>query len=410
MSTIPLGFKQTELGVIPENWDVAPLCAITTDIGDGLHGTPVYSSNGGCFFINGNNLRNGKIVFSSETKTVDHLEFTKNKKNLSDRTILMSINGTIGNLGLFDGEPVVLGKSAAYLNVKQGVSKKFVYHSLQTEVVRRQFFDGLTGSTIGNLGLTTIRNAHIPLPPTNPEQEAIAEALSDADSLIESLEQLLAKKRHLKQGTMQELLTGKKRLPGFSGEWEVKRLSDMATLSKAGLNPASTPDTLFTHFSLPAFDDGVMPVTEFGSLIGSNKFSVPSDAVLLSKLNPRIPRVWAPLEIPDNSVCSTEFLVLIPRECTSRVFLAALCRSPIVCYQMELHAIGTTGSHQRIHPAQALAIVVIVPTDKAEQAAIAETLSDMDTEIAALEIQHAKTRSLKQGMMHKLLTGEIRLV
>jgi type I restriction enzyme S subunit len=131
---------------------------------------------------------------------------------------------------------------------------------------------------------------------------------------------------------------------------------------------------------------------------------------LLSKLNPRIPRIWAPSHIPTNAVCSTEFLVLIPRDGIDRDFLTVVCRSPAMCYQMELHAIGTTGSHQRVNPSQALTIKVSIPIDKAEQAAIAAVLSDMDAEIAALEVKLAKSRSLKQGMMQELLTGRIRLI
>jgi type I restriction enzyme S subunit len=145
------GFKQTDVGIIPEEWNAVPIEAITTHVGDGLHGTPFYSSNGEYFFINGNNLQDGRIVVTGETKAVGRSEFVKHRKPLSDRSILMSINGTIGKLAFFDGETIVLGKSAAYLNVKPEISKLFVYHSLQTEIVKRQFLDGLTGSTIGNL-------------------------------------------------------------------------------------------------------------------------------------------------------------------------------------------------------------------------------------------------------------------
>src|ERR1035437_1815127 len=185
------GYKQTEVGLIPEDWDAESLIMVTTHIGDGIHTTPSYSLHGEYYFINGNNLHEGRIVVTDETKAVDHLEFMKHRIELDETSILMSINGTIGNVALFAGEAVVLGKSAAYLNVYRQVSALFVYYSLQTEVVMRQFSDGLTGTTIRNLGLQTIRNTKIALPPTKAEQEAIAEALSDADALIESQHQLL---------------------------------------------------------------------------------------------------------------------------------------------------------------------------------------------------------------------------
>ena len=104
MSAIPAGYKQTEVGVIPVDWDAVEMEKITAHIGDGLHGTPIYSSNGGYFFVNGNNLSGGKVVATSDTKSVDSSEFIKHRKPLSNRTILLSINGTIGNLALYDGE------------------------------------------------------------------------------------------------------------------------------------------------------------------------------------------------------------------------------------------------------------------------------------------------------------------
>ena len=250
----------------------------------------------------------------------------------------------------------------------------------------------------------------IPLPPTLSEQETITKALNDADALIESLEQLLTKKRQIKKGTMQELLTGKKRLPGLSGEWKLNRLAQVADVHRKNVVPALSGDTLFMHFSLPAFDGGRRPVMEFGEEIGSNKFSVPESAVLVSKLNPRISRVWAPIYVGSNAVASTEFLVLTPRDRISRIFLYFLCLSPRFCEQMRLLTSGTTGSHQRISPPEVMNVEVWYPENLVEQRAIATILSDMDAEITALEAKLSKARLLKQGMMQELLTGRIRLV
>lgn len=143
--------------------------------------------------------------------------------------------------------------------------------------------------------------------------------------------------------------------------------------------------------------------------IGSNKFLVPPSAVLVSKLNPRIPRVWALAEISENSIASTEFLVLIPEQIISRNFLYLVCSSTQFCEQMELAATGITGSHQRMNPMDMLNIKILVPPDNTEQTAIAAVLSDMDAEIAALERRRDKTRAIKQGMMQELLTGRVRL-
>ena len=146
------------------------------------------------------------------------------------------------------------------------------------------FFYGILSmtatSSVDSVRMEMIAGMQIPLPPTKAEQEAIAEALSDADALIESLEQLIAKKRQIKQGAMQELLTGKKRLPSFSGEWEETTIGGLASLWKGGSNPGLHPERIFTHYSLPAFDNGRAPVTDPGRLIGSNKFTVPPGSVL----------------------------------------------------------------------------------------------------------------------------------
>lgn len=405
MSAIPTGYKRTEVGVIPDDWKVKPINAVCKLI-NGRGFKPYEWEKIGLPIIRIQNL-NGSDDFNFYQGSYDK------KLEVENGQLLFAWSGSRGtSFGphVWSGPRGLLNYHTWKVQIQESeIAKGFFLYALKQLT---SFIEGRAhgASALVHTQKWEMEGFEFPLPPTKAEQDAIAEALSDADALIESLEQLFAKKRHLKQAAMQELLTGKKRLPGFSGECSVRKLSDMATLSKAGLNPAATPEISFTHFSLPAFDEGAIPVVELGGYIGSNKFLVPDGAVLLSKLNPRIPRVWAPSHIPDNAVCSTEFLVLVPRESTSRGFLAALCQSPAVCYQMELHAIGTTGSHQRIHPAQDLAIEVFVPTDKAEQTAIAIALSDMDAELADLEAQLAKTRTIKQGMMQKLLTGEIRLI
>ena len=163
-----------------------------------------------------------------------------------------------------------------------------------------------------NLNGSLVRSISILVPPL-PEQRAIAAALSDVDVLLAGVNRLIAKKRDLKQAAMQQLLTGQTRLPGFHGEWEVKRLGDVAALNRLNVVPALLPDKPFVHFSLPAFDAGKNAQIERGASIGSHKFRVPPNAVLVSKLNPRIPRVWAPSSVPENAVASTEWLVLMPQ-------------------------------------------------------------------------------------------------
>ncbi len=171
------GYKLTEVGVIPEDWEVAILANLTNKIGDGLHSSPKYDIYGDYYFINGNNLLNGKIFIYDDTKRVSQKEYSEHKRDLNDTTILLSINGTIGNIAIYNNEKVLIGKSAAYLNQNERIKKNFLYHILQANFLKKYFENELTGSTIKNLGLTSIRQTPLPLPPLH-EQTAIATALS----------------------------------------------------------------------------------------------------------------------------------------------------------------------------------------------------------------------------------------
>ncbi|MBD2527563.1 restriction endonuclease subunit S [Nostoc sp. FACHB-133] len=193
-------------------WEINKLENISSEIGDGIHSTPKYVEFSEFYFINGNNLIKSSIQITDQTKCVSEEEFCKYKNILNDRTILISINGTIGNIAFFNNEKVILGKSAAYINVKKAISKNYIFYFLQTYTINCYFEDELTGSTIRNLSLKSIRNTPISIPPTIEEQKAIAQILSDMDAEIEGLEQKRDKYKAIKQGMMQELLTGKTRL------------------------------------------------------------------------------------------------------------------------------------------------------------------------------------------------------
>lgn len=418
------GYKQTEVGGIPKEWEVVSMEVITTRIGDGLHGTPRYSANGEYFFINGNNLVNGKIVITAETKAVGGSEFFKHRKPLSDRSILMSINGTVGNLGLYCGESILLGKSSAYLNVRPDVSKDFVYHSLKTELVKQQFFDSVTGSTIGNLGLAAIRNTLIPLPPKN-EQRNISNVLRDMDALIESLDQLLIKKHQIKQGAMQELLTGQRRLSGFCEKWECVSMGDLFAFSgglTASRGQLTTDGYCYLHYgdihisnkTHVSVRDELQDISKLKiSLSKVNRGSLLNDGDVVfvdaSEDDAGISR-YVVVSNPDEVVFISGLHTIVAKSIGGifcDLYKRYCFQASSVKEQFRFFAVGTKVSG--ISKSNIKKVMIKVPPLE-EQTAIASVLSSMDDEIFALEVQLQKARHLKQGMMQELLTGRIRLV
>ncbi len=169
-------------------WREVQLQNLVSKLGDGLHGTPIYSDEGKYYFINGNNLKDGKIVVDEKTKCVSDVEYHKYKKDLTDRTILVSINGTLGNVAYYSGENVVLGKSACYFNVNNEVDKDFVRYVMSSRNFQYYIEKFSTGTTIKNFSLKSMREFTFMLPPL-PEQHQIAAILSTLDAKIDLLRQ-----------------------------------------------------------------------------------------------------------------------------------------------------------------------------------------------------------------------------
>lgn len=181
------------------NWKKKKLSELCNKIGDGLHGTPEYTANSDIFFINGNNLKNGKIIITPNTKKITDSVFKKNFIHLNDNSLLLSINGTLGNMAFFNGEKLMLGKSAAYLNFKTEINK-FYYYYFQLPGVQQYFHNVATGSTIKNLSLKSIQDFLVPLP-QEKEWKEIAAVLTALDAKIE-----LNKKINTKLEAMAKLL------------------------------------------------------------------------------------------------------------------------------------------------------------------------------------------------------------
>ena len=292
------------------------------------------------------------------------------------------------------------------------MASEYVYQYFISTNGQKQILDSAIQTGVPHTNLGILRAYTIPLPPLR-EQEAIAGALSDADAWIESLEQLIAKKRQIKQGAMQELLTGKRRLPGFSGQWEWKRLGEVATFLSGG-----TPSRANDHYW-----KGTIPWISASSLrcfeVCRSDSNVTKEAVAAgSKMAP----LGSTLLLVRGSALHNEILcglvtrlvcfnqdvkALIPAASVVPRFLTTALRAR----EQDLLGMVTSAGNTAgvLDTKQLKAFEIPVPTSH-EQMAIATVLSDMDTEIESLESKLAKAREIKQGMMQELLTGGIRLV
>ncbi len=175
-------------GISIDSWEEKPLKDLTDVIGDGIHGTPIYTENGEYYFINGNNFSGVEIRIKPETKRVNHIEYDKYKVNLNDKTVFVSINGTLGKTAFYNNEKIILGKSACYLNLKENLNKFYLRYFFCSKEFIDYANEKATGSTIKNLGLKAIRNLIIFVPPI-PEQTEIVRIIDD----------LLAKEQQAKE-------------------------------------------------------------------------------------------------------------------------------------------------------------------------------------------------------------------
>jgi type I restriction enzyme, S subunit len=390
------GYKRTDAGVIPEDWRLAKISDLTTIIGDGIHATPNYIDRSGYYFINGNNLSDGDIVYFEGTKQVSFEEYNKHMKNLNDRTILMSINGTIGNLAYYKKELVILGKSVCYINVEKSTIKAFIYYQLQNKYVGIFYDNELTGTTIKNLSLNSVRNTPIILPKNQEEQKAIATALSDIDGLIDSLSKLIEKKKKIKQGAMQELLTGKKRLEGFSGEWLEFKVEDISIVSRGRVISHIEISKSFTKkypvYSSQTINDGIMGFLDTYDFEG-DYITWTTDGVNAGTVFYRKGRFNC------TNVCGT-----IKLKTGNYYFIAKR-----LGLETNKHVSRNLANPKLMNDVMKKVVITLPPTIE-EQTAIATILSGMDSEIEKIQAKLDKYKAVKQGMMQELLTGRIRLL
>ena len=409
----PIGYKHTEVGVIPQDWTLGRLA----DFG-------VFRSGSG-FPLSYQGFQSGDYPFFkvSDMNNQGNELFMKNSSHwISEgvRKKLSAIKHPIRSIIFAKVGAAIFLERKRLLSRESCIDNNMMAFSLTDHHACQQFFYYLfLGLELGKLASTTalpslsgrqIGEISVPLPPPT-EQRAIAEALSDMDSLIQSLDALIAKKRAIKQAAMQQLLTGKTRLPGFSGAWERRRIDGISEIDPENLPSDTNPDFTFNYISLEQVDAG--------QLLGysEERFrTAPSRArrvlrygdVLMSTVRPGLMAHLLYHEQITNAVCSTGFAVLRIKTCLSDSgFLFFHLLGHVVNEQVKKALAGS--NYPAISGRDVGLLEIPCPSSIQEQRAIAAILSDVDAEIAALERRRDKTRAIKQGMMQQLLTGRMRL-
>jgi len=393
-ATIPVGYKQTEVGVIPEDWDVFTLGDISRKITDGTHYTPSYVNSGVPFYsvetVTSDDFSNTKFISDEE-----HQQLIK-RCNPEKGDILMTRIGTLGITKKIDWEcDASIYVSLCLLKPNGVVDYSYVSaYSKSQRFVKEVEKRSLLGATPKKINMNRIADIPLACPSNALECLEISETLNEADAQIKALENLTEKKRNIKQATMQELLTGKTRLPGFTGEWKNKRLEEVAKIKTGSRN------------NQDKIADGKYPFFVRSQTVERiDTFSHECEAILVPGdgkigsifhyINGRFDvhqRVYAITRF-DSNACGKYILYFM-----SNFF------GP---YALE-NTVKATVDSLRLPTFQNF--VIHLPPTIEEQEAIAEALSDMDAEITALEQLLEKTKAIKQGMMQQLLTGRIRLM
>ena len=387
------GYKQREVGAIPEGWKLKRLGELGSVVRGGSPrpaGDPRYFDGQFIPWLTVAALTNIPEHQLRVTDTAGFLteEGAKHSRTLERGTLIIANSGaTLGVAKVLNVTCCANDGIAAIVNQTAG-DKEFVCHYINSRTKHLREVVA-TGNGQPNLNTTLIREMPIPFPPP-AEQRAIAGALSDVDALLGALDQLIAKKRDIKQATMQQLLTGQIRLPGFHGEWQVKRLGDVVEIIKGELitEKAAIPG------NIPVIAGGKKPA------YFHNRANRAGKTITISGSGASAGYVSF-FEMPIfASDCSTI------REGPS--YVIQFIYFVLHLRQGEIYRAQTGGAQPHIHPNDLRPMSIGVP-QVAEQTAIAEVLSDMDAELAALEQRRDKTRVLKQGMMQELLTGRTRL-
>ena len=418
MEVTDVQYKESEIGVIPVDWNVKKISDFSKPVRGGSPrpaGSPLYFNGDYIPWLTVAALTNisSSQLFVSETEGFLTQLGSEYSRTLEKDTLIIANSGaTLGVAKLLAIKCCANDGIAALNNFSREVDKAYVVYYINsiTQKLREVV---ATGNGQPNLNTTLIGELRIPLPSTKSEQTAIATALSDTDALIENLEKLIAKKRNIKQGVMQELLTGKKRLAGFKGKWVTIKIGEVADIHKGnGLSKTKLKSEgkygcilygeLFTTYKRIIKNAISRTDYEEGVYSRAGDILMPGSTTTTG-----IDLAIASAVLKDNILLGGDINVIRPKTASiNSIFLAYYITEVLKHKILELTQ-GITIIH--LYGKDLKTLEIAIP-EISEQDAIGKILVDIDEELSGLENQMNKYQLIKQGMMQKLLTGKIRLV
>jgi type I restriction enzyme S subunit len=411
------GYKQTEVGVIPEDWDVqtmATLAKITTGPFGTLLKASEYSGDGsGVPLVSVGEVRDGYIKITEHTPRVPPTVIRR-----LPQYVLRAGDIVFGRKGAVDRSALITKKEEGYFLGSDGISVRlsgpcipiYVSCQLRSHRIRSWLLQNAIGTTMASLNQGILIKIPLGLPP-RPEQEAIASALSDMDGLIEGLDKLISKKQGIKQAAMQELLTGKRRLPGFEGEWEEVVLGDHATffkgkgLPKSDLTPSGSYGCIHYGELFTLYAESIRETRSYTSKLDGMVASQANDVLMPTSDVTPYGLAKASCICRDSIIIGGDILVIRPDSSRiNGIFLSHLVRRDST--QILRLVTGTTVYH--IYSGDMKRFAFSLPSIT-EQEAIVKFFEDIGSELNSLQAKLEKAKAIKQGMMQQLLTGKIRL-
>lgn len=362
-------------------WQEVMLQDVISVLGDGLHGTPEYDDNGDYYFINGNNLSNGKIVIKEGTKKTVISEYEKYKKELNNSTILVSINGTLGNVALYNNEKCILGKSACYFNVLENIEKSFIRYVVSNWHFQIYISEFAHGTTIKNVSLKTLREYPFLLPPL-PEQKAIAAVLSSLDNKIDLLH-----RQNQTLEAMAETLFRQWFVVEAQEDWEEGCLGDIATFHNGKKRP----------------DDSVkgnVPIYGGNGILGySVDFNYEGTTIIIGRVGAYCGSLYIeynPVWITDNALVSK------PKIHKHSSFLFYLLKN------LSLNEMAEGSSHPLLTQTLLKSIPIFIPPNKVVESFVYQ----VDIFLHKININNNNIRTLetlRDTLLPKLMSGEVRV-